>query len=41
MDERITEAIKAALKRGFRVELYMGRDGELVIKTVCRKDLKI
>ncbi len=41
MNERTIKAIMAALKRGFRVELTMGAGGELKIRTVCRKDLKI
>lgn len=41
MSEKTIEAILTALQRGCRVELYMGPDGTLKIKTVTRKDLKI
>lgn len=41
MSEKTIEAILAALQRGCRVELHMGPDGTLKVKTVTRKDLKI
>ena len=41
MSEKTIEAIMTALKKGFRVELTLGKDGNLKIRTVFRKDLKI
>ena len=38
---KIIEAIMAALKKGFRVELSMGPDGTVKVQTVSRKTLKI
>lgn len=41
MSQKIIDAILAALKRGFRVELSMGSDGTVKVQTVSRKALKI
>lgn len=41
MDEKAIQAIIAALKNGFRVELVMQKDGSIVAQTVSRKKLNI
>lgn len=41
MNQKIIDAVLAALKRGFRVELSMGPDGTVKVQTVSKKVLKI
>lgn len=41
MDEKTIEAILAALKDGFRVELLLQKDGTVIAQTIQRKKLKI
>lgn len=41
MTEKIIRAIEAALEKGFRVELTRDRDGNIRIRTVVRKEVKV
>ena len=41
MTEQMIQALEAALNRGFRVELLMGKDGTIKVQTVSRKKLNI
>lgn len=40
MDKRLWEAIKAALDKGYRVELIKDKEGNIKAQTVSRKLLK-
>lgn len=41
MTEPIIRAIEAALAKGLRVELTQDRGGQIKVRTVVRKELKI
>lgn len=40
MDKNTIMSIENALKHGFRVELIMNKDGNIIVQTVQRKQLK-
>lgn len=40
MNEKQAAIIMAALKKGYRVELMLDKEGSLKIRTVTRKELK-
>lgn len=41
MDDKTIKAILEALSKGFRVELLMDKDGNILVQTIQRKRLKI
>lgn len=40
MNEKTLDAIYQALKNGYRVELLMDKDGNVIVQTILRKRLK-
>lgn len=41
LDDRSIAAIEAALDKGYRVEISPDRDGNIKLRTVHRKDIKV
>lgn len=40
MDDKTIKVIEQALSNGFRVELLMDKDGNVIVQTISRKRLK-